>query len=77
LEKALRALGQAIHEIRMERELTQEELALRIGFHESYISVLESGRRNPRWGAVRSVARGLEIPLAELARRAEEIERKL
>jgi transcriptional regulator with XRE-family HTH domain len=77
LEKALIALGRAIKEVRRERELTQEELSQRTGLHESYISVLESGRRHPRWGAVRRISIGLEMPLSELARRAEELERKL
>lgn len=77
LEKALIALGMAVGEIRRESELTQEELAQRTGFHETYISVIERGQRNPTWGTVRRIAIGLKVPLPELARRAEEIERKL
>ena len=74
--KALVALGRAIREIRKEKGLTQEELARRADFHESYISVLESGRRNPTWGTVRWISQGLGIPLFELVRRADELERK-
>jgi transcriptional regulator with XRE-family HTH domain len=75
LEAALIALGRAINTIRKEKGLRQEDLAERAGLHESYISVLESGRRNPTWSAVRRISDGLEVPLSELARRAEEFER--
>ena len=77
LERALIALGRAIEGIRTERRLTQGELALRTGLHESYIDVLEGGGHNPRWGTVLKISVGLGVPLAELARRAEEIERTL
>jgi len=77
LDKALAALGGAVSEARRERELTQEELAQRGGLHESYISVIESGRRNPTWGVVRRISQALEMPFPELVRRAEELERKL
>lgn len=75
LEKALIALGEAIREVRNKRGLTQEELALRAEVHETYISFLESGRRNPTWGVIRKISRALDVPLSELARRAEQFER--
>lgn len=75
LEKALIALGRAIHEARREKKLTQEELALRTDLHETYISVIERGQRNPTWGVVRRISLALGVPLPELARRAEEFER--
>lgn len=75
LEKALIALGKAIHEVRRERGLTQEELASRAEVHETYISFLESGRRNPTWGVVRRISLALGVPLPEMAQRAEEFER--
>lgn len=76
LDEALVALGRAINAIRKEKGLRQEDLAERAGLHESYISVLESGQRNPTWSAVRRISAGLEVPLSDLARRAEEFERK-
>jgi transcriptional regulator with XRE-family HTH domain len=75
LDKSLVALGRAINSIRKEKGLRQEDLAERASLHESYISVLESGQRNPTWSAVRRISDGLEVPLSELARRAEEFER--
>jgi transcriptional regulator with XRE-family HTH domain len=75
LKVVLAALGRAVKEIRKEKEVTQEELSRRTELHESYISIIESGQRNPKWSAVRRISYGLEVPLAELARRAEEFER--
>jgi XRE family transcriptional regulator, regulator of sulfur utilization len=75
-EKALVALGRAIKEFRKEKGLTQDELARRADIHESYISVLESGRRNPTWPTVRRISHGLGISLLELVQRADELERK-
>lgn len=74
--KALAALGRAINELRNEKGMTQEELARRVDLHESYISVIESGRRNPTWITVLRISHGLGTPLAELAQRAEALERK-
>ena len=75
LEKALIALGRAIHEARRQKKLTQEELARQTDLHETYISVIERGQRNPTWGVVRRISLALGVPLPELARRAEEFER--
>ena len=69
-------MGRAINELRKEKGLTQEELAQRADIHESYISVLESGRRNPTWGTVRRISVGLGISLFELVQRADQLERK-
>jgi transcriptional regulator with XRE-family HTH domain len=77
LDKVLVALGQAINEVRKEKELTQEELARRVDLHTTYIGLIERGRRNPTWGTVRRISIALGVPLPELARRAEELEREL
>ncbi|HEV2790460.1 MAG TPA: helix-turn-helix transcriptional regulator [Solirubrobacterales bacterium] len=76
-DKVLRALGQAVNEARKEKGLTQEELALRVDLHETYISLIERGQRNPTMGVVRRISHILGVPLSELAGRAEELERKL
>jgi transcriptional regulator with XRE-family HTH domain len=77
LERALIALGRAIHEARRAKNLTQEELALRTDLHETYISIIERGRRNPTWGVVRRISHAIGISLVDLARRAEELEREV
>jgi transcriptional regulator with XRE-family HTH domain len=70
-------LGKAIRALREERKLSQETLGNDAGIHPTWISHIESGRINPTWGNVRRIARGLKVPLPELAALAEELERKL
>jgi transcriptional regulator with XRE-family HTH domain len=70
------ALGRVVRQVRVERKLTQEALAQRADLHETYISFIESGRRNPTWGAIRKISYGLGIPLPELIRKVEELERE-
>ena len=70
-------LGAALKELRLERGLSQEELAHRASLHPTWISHLESGRENPAWGTVRRLAVALEIPLGVLAERAESLETEL
>ncbi|HEU5062277.1 MAG TPA: helix-turn-helix transcriptional regulator [Solirubrobacterales bacterium] len=76
-DKVLIALGMAVREARTNRGLTLEELAQRADLDLSYISIIERGQRNPTWGTVRMISKGLDIRLSELAHRAEELERQL
>jgi transcriptional regulator with XRE-family HTH domain len=69
-------LSRAIRQLRMEFHLSQEALGLRADIHPTWISHIESGRINPTWGNVRRIARGLRIPLPELAELAEDLEAK-
>lgn len=68
-------LGQAIRELRLEKGLTQEELAHRADLHPTWISHLESGRVNPVWANVKKLARALDTSLSDLAARAEKLDR--
>lgn len=70
-------LSKAIRQLRVEFHLSQEALGLRANIHPTWISHIESGRINPTWGNVRRIARGLDVPLAQLAALAEDLERKL
>ncbi len=42
-----KAIGQAIREIRIKREMSQEQLAFECGFDRTYISLMERGIRSP------------------------------
>jgi XRE family transcriptional regulator, regulator of sulfur utilization len=66
------ALGVAIRALRLKRGLTQEDLAHAAGVRTATISVLERGRSNPSWGTVRSIARALNVTVAQIARLSEE-----
>ncbi|MGN6256973.1 MAG: helix-turn-helix domain-containing protein [Solirubrobacterales bacterium] len=65
------ALGRVIAEIRKEKGLKQEQLAEKAGLHETYISHIESGNRNPPWPTVVKISRALGVSIAELGDRAE------
>jgi transcriptional regulator with XRE-family HTH domain len=68
------ALAQAIREIRVERGLSQEAVALDAEMQPSWLSHIEAGRRNPSWSTVQRIAVALGVRVSDLANRAEEIE---
>ncbi|HEV2727815.1 MAG TPA: helix-turn-helix transcriptional regulator, partial [Solirubrobacterales bacterium] len=61
LNKVMLALGKTVRELRLEKGMTQEQLALGAGVHRSYIGLIERGQRNPRWGVVRRISRQLGV----------------
>lgn len=67
-------LGRAIRQLREKRGLSQEELGHRAEIHPTWVSHLESGRNNPAWATVRSLARALEVSMGELAALSEQLE---
>lgn len=67
------AFGRAIRELRKERGLSQEALALRAGLDRSYVGDIERGQRNPSLASILKIVEGLEVPASELFRRYEEV----
>lgn len=59
-------LGAAIAELRQGAGLTGSELAKRADLQEQEIAAIEAGELEPTWGDLRHIARGLEVPLAQL-----------
>ena len=64
----LLAFGQAVRQLRLARDLSQEELAHRSGLHRNYIGGIERGERNVGVKAVFALARGLSCNAADLFR---------
>lgn len=62
------ALGDALRQERRRQRLTQATLAARTGLHESYISFLEAGRRNPTFGTLLAITDALGVSLPALIR---------
>lgn len=58
--------GQRLKEIRLERGLTQEELAESAGFHRTYAGNIERGLENPTIEAVAKMADVLDVPVQTL-----------
>jgi transcriptional regulator with XRE-family HTH domain len=60
------ALGAAIRRMRLERGISQEELAHQSGIDRAYMSSIERGQQNPGIASILGVARALELTAAEL-----------
>jgi len=58
--------GLAIRRLRVEAQLSQEELAYRSGLHRNYIGGIERGERNAALKAIFALARGLQRTPSEL-----------
>lgn len=59
-------LGRAIRLCRAQKNLTQAALASRCALSESYLSLIEAGKRDPTVSTLGVVAKGLEIPVSML-----------
>jgi transcriptional regulator with XRE-family HTH domain len=59
-------LGQAIKLCRQYKHLTQAELAARCSLSESYLSLLETGKRDPAYSTLEEISRGLQVPVSML-----------
>jgi transcriptional regulator with XRE-family HTH domain len=65
---SLVALGRRVRSLREALRLTQEEFARRCGISVSFASLLERGERSPSYETLLTMARALEVPLADLFR---------
>lgn len=65
-------VGLNVQTARRARGLSQEELAHRAAVHQTYLSGVERGRRNPTVTVLQKIAQALELDLEDLARRRSE-----
>lgn len=61
-----RLVGENVRKYRLERQLTQEEFAVKSGFSQQYISDLERGKRNPTVVSLYELAQALGVTPIEL-----------
>ena len=59
-------LGRAIRLCRVQRDLSQKELARRAQLSTAYVSHLERNERDPSMSTVKSLAKALDLPLSIL-----------
>ena len=59
-------LGKRIQFLRINRKLSQEDLALDCGINKNYLSDLERGCRNPTVKVLAKIAKGLGVSLSDL-----------
>ena len=62
-------VGLRVQQARRERGLSQEELADRSGVHQTYLSGVERGRRNPTVTVLQKIAAALGLDIEYLVRR--------
>lgn len=62
-------IGERVRQLRLNRNLTQAEMAERAGLSQSYISQVESGRLEPSLYSLRALMAALGVDLAEFAQR--------
>jgi transcriptional regulator with XRE-family HTH domain len=65
-ENILIQFGKSLREVRLSRALSQEGLALALGFDRTYISLLERGKRNPSLFVMCKIADHLEVEVSDL-----------
>jgi transcriptional regulator with XRE-family HTH domain len=68
------AFGHALRELRAERGLSQEAVALAAGLNRGYYSGVERGVRNVALANIAKIATALDVPTSEILARAEAIE---
>ena len=67
----IRALGVELKVCRLERGLTQEDLAARAELDRPYITLIEAARKQPTLSVLYRLAAALELPLGVFLTRVE------
>jgi transcriptional regulator with XRE-family HTH domain len=73
-DASLVALGRAIRALRAESKMTQEQLAVKVGIHATYITRIEAGHRNISWRTMKQLSLGLGVSVSRLAQAIEQME---
>ena len=71
------AFGQALRELRAERGMSQETVALEAGLNRGYYSGIERGVRNVALTNITKIAEALGVPASAVLARAEAIKPQL
>ena len=59
-------LGKNVHRLRLQKSMTQEELAFEAEIDLTYMGGIERGRRNPSLLVMARIAKALSVPLTKL-----------
>jgi transcriptional regulator with XRE-family HTH domain len=59
-------VGKRIQEIRIEKNISQQDLAAKCNFEKSNMSRLEAGRANATLSTLETVSKALEVDIIEL-----------
>ena len=58
--------GGHLKKLRLKKNISQEKLAFLCGLHPTYISHLETGKKQPTLSTLISLAKSLEVKISEL-----------
>ena len=72
-EEILKNFGKTIRQLRLEKQISQEEFADMCGMHRSYMSDVELGKRNISLDNINKIAKALNISVAQLFKLVDEI----
>jgi putative transcriptional regulator len=64
-KKFLKALGERVKELRLSKDVTQEELGFRIGNSGKQIGRVERGEHNVSTSMIYAISKALDIPIKE------------
>ncbi|MBE6172415.1 helix-turn-helix domain-containing protein [Enterococcus mundtii] len=70
-------IGQKISELRHKQQMTQEELAIKVGVSKQTISNWETGLKTPRMGAIQKIAELFHVTKGYIIEGEEETSRRL
>lgn len=66
MKDSSKKLGENLKKIRTEKNITQTELAEKLGVDKSFVSNLENGKTNPTLSTITNLAQALEVSPNEL-----------
>jgi len=62
----LNKFGERVRELRIQRELSQEQLAFKADLHRTYIGMIERAEKNITLKNIEKIAYALEVPIHEI-----------
>jgi len=65
-DKTRKQFGRRIKQLRKERGMTQEQLALTANIERSYLGAIERGERSPTLDKISSIAKALKVSVKDL-----------
>lgn len=73
-ERPQPALGEAVHQLREKRGMTQEAVARGAGITTATLSLIERGQANPTWDTLKKIAASLGSSMGELGKLADRLD---
>ena len=68
-----KSFGQVLRDLRQDRQMSQESLGFKSGYHRTYISLLERGLKSPSLNTIFQLARVLQVEPCELVKHVQEM----